>query len=117
MNVLPPTITEAQFTDVVIELALRLHWCVSHSRPARNARGWSTPIQGIKGVPDLTLARNGVLILAELKTRNGKRTSDQLKWALHIPEHNYRLWMPDDWPTIVNELKGNNGASRSRNSN
>jgi len=96
--------TEAEFTETVIQLAKFYGWQVSHFRPAWTERGWRTPLQGHAGYPDLTLARHGVVMLIELKTERGKVTKEQARWAEAIGEQ-YRLWRPTDLDTIKEELK------------
>lgn len=68
---------EEDFTTWLVDAAMRLGWRVCHVRPARTARGYRTPIQGHKGLPDVVLARAGVVVLAELKTETGRTTPDQ----------------------------------------
>jgi hypothetical protein len=96
--------TEGEFTETVIELAKFRGWQVSHFRPAMTEHGWRTPLAGHKGFPDLALARNGVVILAELKTEKGRVTKEQEKWAAAIGAQ-YRLWRPRDLETIGEELR------------
>jgi hypothetical protein len=96
--------TEAQFTDAVIETALLFHWSVTHFRPAWSERGWRTAVQGHKGFPDIALARNGIVLLAELKADKGKLRPEQVIWRDAIGPEHYRLWFPSDLPAIVREL-------------
>jgi hypothetical protein len=87
-------------------------WRVVHYRPAlRGAaqwqgqtRRWSTPLQGHPGAPDLILARNGVVILAELKRQNGRASPHQRLWLAALGGHG-RLWRPSDWAEIEAELR------------
>jgi hypothetical protein len=96
--------TEGDFQETVIGLAKLFGWQVAHFRPAWTEQGWRTPMQGHKGYPDLTLARRGVVLIAELKTEKGKVTKDQQAWAEQIGEQ-YRLWRPSDLEAIKEELK------------
>lgn len=98
-------VSEEDFTTAVIHYAMLRGWMVSHARPAKTAKGWRTLIQGHKGAPDLLLARNGVVILAELKTSTGRLSTEQRLWAHHINGALYRLWRPTDWPKIADELR------------
>jgi len=87
----------------VIDTA-RLHrWRVGHFRPARTVKGWRTPLEGDGGIPDLILARDGVVLLAELKSATGAATAEQKAW-LAAAGPNGRLWRPADWPAILAEL-------------
>lgn len=103
-------VTEADFQKVIIEFAKLRGWKVHHTRPALRQSGrYSTPIQGDKGFPDLTLARGGVVIFAELKSKGGRLTDDQKAWG-HAINHlgsqwcRWYCWRPDDWEQIREEL-------------
>lgn len=60
-------------------------------------------MQGDRGFPDLVLAKNGVVILAELKTDTGRLGQGQPEWAEQIGTQ-YRLWRPKDMEQIKAEL-------------
>lgn len=96
--------TEREFTDAVVELAGWFRWRVAHFRPAQTERGWRTPMQGDKGFPDLALAKQGVVILAELKSDTGKYGEGQQEWAEAIGAQ-HRLWRPRDMAAIREELE------------
>ena len=97
MSALNRDITEAQFTRQVIALALTFKWRVHHDRPARTKKGWRTAIEGDPGYFDLTLARRGVVIFAELKTRQGRQTIDQKLWEAELEMRVHDLH-PDEDP-------------------
>jgi hypothetical protein len=108
---LDPKITERRFQGLVIEYARLRGWLVHHTRPAlRQSGGWSTPIQGDAGFPDLVLARRGALLLVELKSAKGRLSEPQRRWAEAFRGEGwgtavqYRLWRPDDWPQVLEEL-------------
>ena len=94
-----PPITEAEFQSQVIQLARVYDWRVCHFRPARvRVRGrdtWRTPISGDAGFPDLILARDGVVIHAELKTDRGRVSNDQTDWLSAIGSSAV-VWRPRD---------------------
>jgi VRR-NUC domain len=73
--------TEAQFQAAIIDLARLLGYRVAHFRPAKTAHGWRTPVaaDGV-GYPDLTLARPGRLVFAEIKAAGGKLRPEQQAW-------------------------------------
>lgn len=98
-------LSEAQWLDRVVDTAKLHGWSVAHFRPARTERGWRTPMQGHAGFPDLVLARDGVVILAELKTNTGRPTVEQKAWLTQLGGHS-RLWRPKNWPEVLRELKG-----------
>jgi hypothetical protein len=101
---LPLTLSEAQFQTTVIDYALLRGWRVHHSLPAKTGKGWRTPLQGHPGLPDLVLARAGVVILAELKRHRATPSPDQRLWLAAIGG-NARLWTPANWPEIYEELR------------
>lgn len=100
-------VKEYEFQDQVIQFAAMRQWHVMHQRPARVIRNgresWRTTIQGHSGFPDLVLSRNGVVILAELKTEKGKLSREQESWRDSLGTF-WRLWRPSDWPAIEKEL-------------
>lgn len=93
-------LSEADFQRRVMDLAKLNGWRVVHVRPAwvRSGR-MVTPYEGHPGLPDLILARRGVVLLAELKSAIGKPTADQLTW-LAAAGPNGHLWAPADWPAV-----------------
>lgn len=105
--VIPPLahlMTEAELQKWVIDLAHLRGWLITHYRPAATRRGrFLTHLQGDKGGPDLLLARNSVVILAELKSSKGRLTPEQRAWRDQIGDI-YRLWRPSDLEAIINEL-------------
>lgn len=58
---------------------------------------WKTPTQGTSGFPDITLARDGRVIFAELKTQTGRTTEAQRAWLAAVGGI---VWRPEDWPAI-----------------
>jgi hypothetical protein len=98
------SMSEEDLTATVIELAHFHHWLVFHPRPARGRGGeWRTATQGDVGMPDLVLARGGVILLIELKTQRGRLSHEQTAWALAAGEH-YRLIRPADLDALRKEL-------------
>lgn len=103
---LPPAISEAAFQARIMDAARRLGWLVHHS-PRSTVRGRTmTAVVGYPGLPDLILARHGVLILAELKVGRNKPSPQQLEWLAMLGPFG-RLWRPEDWDTeILPTLRG-----------
>ena len=67
-------------------------------------RGWRP--NGPAGYPDLTLCREGVLIIAELKRESGGVVSEaQREWLDELPSDIVRLWRPRDAAAIIAELE------------
>lgn len=98
-------LSEEDLQARILEAAELYGWRVIHHRPARRADGsWRTAMQGHPGFPDLLLARDGVVIVAELKSRRGQPTADQWLWLEALGAH-ARLWRPQDWVEIQSELR------------
>ena len=111
--------TEAQFTQAVIEYAKLRGWLVAHFRPAQTAKGYRTPMQGDVGYPDLTMARTGRVVFAELKAEKApkKLPDGQQAWkdalqgmwvaddgSLNVYDTAY-VWRPSDWDQVLEVLK------------
>lgn len=72
--------SETTFQTQIVRAAWDAGWLVHHARTAHTPTGYRTPIQGNRGYPDLTLARRGRLIIAELKTETGTVDRNQRTW-------------------------------------
>jgi hypothetical protein len=95
---------EADWQSRVIDAARAHGWRVAHFRPARRqSGGYSTPMTGDCGFPDLVLGRGGRVLCAELKTDVGRLGPGQEDWLLALGDHG-RLWRPVDWPDVLTEL-------------
>lgn len=97
------TMSEADWLSRVISYAERQGWMVCHFRSARTANGWRTPVQGQPGCPDLILARDGVVLLAELKAQQGRATPGQRAWLAAAGGNGY-LWKPSQWLEVQHTL-------------
>lgn len=95
--------TESQLQSAILDAAKLTGWHRVHIRPVKQARGWGVPYEGDPGLPDLVLARNGRVLLAELKSAGGKPTVEQIGWLAAAGSH-ARLWRPGDMKTILAEL-------------
>jgi hypothetical protein len=104
MTKLPLTISEHDFQDQVFEIAKLRGWHIAHFRHARTNAGWRTPMSGHPGFPDLVLARNGTVLIRELKTQHGRLSPGQQSWAQHLGE-SYETWRPSDFDHILGELR------------
>lgn len=102
------SVTEAQFTAQVIEMAQLHGYRAAHFRPARTEAGWRTAVQGDgKGFPDLVLVGRGRVIVAELKSEKGRPSIEQLDWlaAFGAAGVERYIWRPDDFDDILRILK------------
>jgi hypothetical protein len=97
--------TEAQFQTWVIDYAKLKGWKVAHFRPAKTDKGWRTAVEGDAGFFDCVFARNGVTIIAELKSESGKLSPEQQEWydAMQgdgVATTMVFVWKPSDRPDI-----------------
>lgn len=96
--------SEADFQRTVIDAARLAGWKVCHFRPALTRSGrWSTPVEGDKGTPDLILAKDGLVLLAELKSDKGRTTPEQDAWLAAAGGHG-RVWRPKNWDAVLLDL-------------
>lgn len=110
-RVVSRTMTEAQFQQLVIDLAQLHGWRVAHFRAATLRTGRTvTPVSADgAGWPDLVLVHpvRGVLF-RELKTDRGKVRPQQQVWLdwLEAAGMDAGVWRPRDWPQITATLTG-----------
>lgn len=97
-------LTEADLQRRVLDLAAVRGWLRVHIRPARTADGWRTAYEGDPGLPDVIMARDGQVLMAELKSASGRTTAGQRAWLAALGDHG-RLWRPESWESIVEELR------------
>lgn len=86
-------LSEAEFQDMIITRAKAQGWLVHHDR--RQDIG----IAGDTGYPDLTLAKNGVVLFIEVKTMDGKTTPGQTAWVKALGPQAF-IARPSDWHAI-----------------
>lgn len=115
--------TEAEFQAQVVDLAKLHGWQVFHALPVQRASDGKhrTAFQGDAGFPDLVMARDGRIVVAELKREGQKPRPEQLDWLSALAgvvwrqEHRavvvgldpgapptvyVALWRPSDWESI-----------------
>lgn len=110
--------SEAAFETEVIKWAQNFGWLVHHSRKSRTPDGqrWETAIKGDKGLPDLVLARDGIVMLRELKTDKGTLSKEQRAWLAAAGPLG-GVWRPRIWAVIMDELRNGPGPASERVSN
>lgn len=99
------TMLETPFRRQVVTWAKRAGWLVYSIHDSRSTT-WGTD----KGYPDLTMVRDGRLIIAELKTERGQTTDHQKRWihALNaVPFVDTYVWRPSDEEEIKRILEAN----------
>lgn len=94
---------EDDWTSWVIARAKEHGWMVHHARPARTANGWRTPVQGHKGAPDLLLARDGDVLVPELKRDGTYPDPDQRAWQKALGPRG-EVWRPRDAVAVLARL-------------
>ncbi len=94
-----PTISEAEFMAMVMELANICGWLSFHVHDSRRCS---------PGFPDCVFIRGPVLIVAELKVGKRKPTPEQILWleAFRGTGAKAFVWTPKDWVEIEAVLKG-----------
>lgn len=96
----PASLTERQFTSLLVDVARIAGWRRYHTFDSRRSN---------HGFPDWVLVKGSRLLFVELKSEIRKVRPDQAEWldALRqVPVVEVHLWRPSDWPTIVETLTG-----------
>lgn len=106
---------EAQLQTAAIDLAKYAGWLAHHGRPARTAKGWTTPLEGHKGFPDVVFVSQkfDLVLFVEFKSERGKVSPEQAEWAAALENicratngrMAYRLWRPSDWDQIETTMR------------
>jgi hypothetical protein len=100
-------ISEKEFQNKVIALAIMYGWRVTHFRASQVGGKWMTAIQGDPGFPDLVMAhKDKGLVFAELKTERGRLDPAQHNWlgTLAATGAEAYCWRPSDMQFITNRL-------------
>lgn len=105
----PTPITEAEWSDWVVELARIHHWAVAHFRAARTVHGWRTPGQyDAAGFPDLVLVHplRQLVLFRELKAGRNQLDDHQMRWRnwLTAAGADWDTWHPRDRHEVVRIL-------------
>ena len=94
--------SEKDFMAEVVAYAKRNGYMVYHTHNSRRSE---------PGFPDLVMIRGELLVAAELKRSEKERpTAEQLNWMAAfagVKRVRSMLWIPDDWPGIVQTLGTN----------
>ena len=76
--------SEDSFSSWLLDCAHTYGWLANHTRPGITVKNgekvYRTALQGDKGCQDWTLARDGVVLLIELKSESGKLSPEQIQW-------------------------------------
>lgn len=93
--------TEAELTSAVLELLDVLGWIAVHTRAARTAHGWRTPLQGpsSRGWPDIAAVKGNRFLVAELKVGKNRATPEQMHWLVALAGSGAEafIWTEHDW--------------------
>ena len=87
---------EKEFMQQVTDAARKLGWKVYHTYDSRRSE---------PGFPDLVLVKDRILF-RELKRNGMMVTPAQSEWgfAIVMCGGDWRVWTPEDWDEIVDEL-------------
>ena len=100
--------SEREWQRRIMDTAKAHGWKRVHIRPARVGVRYVTPYQGDTGLPDLVLARDGVVLLVELKAEKTPWKPGQREWLAAAGPNGY-VWRPADWDAALAVL----GAPRA----
>ena len=94
-----PEMRESDLQEQVLTAAHYLGWTLRyHTFDSRKSAA---------GFPDLVLCRPPRVLFVELKSEQGKLTSDQERWAVGLracPGVEFFIWRPSNWPQVVQTL-------------
>jgi hypothetical protein len=93
-------LSEKDWQRRVMDCAKLHGWRCVHIRPARVGTRWVTPYEGDTGLPDLILARDGVVLLVELKAAKTPWKPGQREWLAAAGPCGF-VWRPADWVTAL----------------
>ena len=99
------SVSEKDFLAGVTELATLAGWLVYHTYDSRKNQA---------GFPDLTMAKGGRLIFAELKSEKGRVSPHQQVWLNQLEKIKgveVYLWRPSHIDEIVDKLMGHQNGS------
>lgn len=96
--------SEADWQRRVMDAAKQFGWRRVHVRASQISGRWQTAYDGDPGLPDLILARDGVVLLAELKSEKGSFRPGQREWLAAAGDAGF-LWRPSNWPEVVEVLR------------
>jgi len=95
--------SEASLQSTIIAAAREHGWLVHHDEPAMTAKGrWLTNVRGDPGFPDLVLARDGEVIIVELKAMHGRWQKGQREWLHALGAQVLR---PDRMDSLIARLR------------
>tara|TARA_R110000744_G_scaffold112956_1_gene211702 strand:+ start:277 stop:606 length:330 start_codon:yes stop_codon:yes gene_type:complete len=105
MDKITSTMSETTFLNWVMDLANQATWLVYHTHDSRRSQ---------PGFPDLTMAKGGRLIFAELKSEKGRVSPHQQVWLNQLEKIKgveVYLWRPSHIDEIVDKLMGHQNGS------
>lgn len=102
---LPGEMTEDEWQQRITDTASTYGWRWFHApKNLPYVKGGKRKQAVRSGFPDLVLVRDGRLIFAELKSRVGRATPEQIAWLRDlddVPHVEAYLWKPQDWPEVL----------------
>jgi len=79
---------ESELQGIVIDMAQSRGWLVKPASQGSKQGGVprrATQNKTSNGYPDLTLAKNGIVLFFELKMDGEQLSAPQLRWSAHLP--------------------------------
>lgn len=105
-KVVEAAMSEKQLVKHIKATAETFGWLFAHFVATETKGRTFTNVQGDNGSPDIILARRGVVLLVETKTKRGVLSDGQWEWAKAIGA-TWRCYRPEHWYSggIVRELR------------
>lgn len=105
-KVVEAAMSEKQLVRHIKATAETFGWLFAHFVATETKGRTFTNVQGDNGSPDIILARRGVVLLVETKTKRGVLSDGQELWRDAMGA-SWRLWRPEQWndDTILRELR------------
>ena len=104
--------SETEFENTIIEMAQTFGWYVHHTRKVKVQREdgstyHATPLKGNKGAPDLTMAKDGRVVFAELKSEKAPPLSpEQRRWWEELTGRTWGDWHGGgNWPPTLHHCR------------
>jgi len=102
-EVMLASMTEAALQRALIKVAQDNGWRVHHDPPGEDRAGeWRTRFHGDAGFPDLVIARDGEVIIVELKSQHGRFRAGQREWIAALGA---RVVRPSDMDALIARLR------------
>ena len=96
-------ISEKEFMKLITDYAREHNWKFHHCNDMSRCSGDLDGRYSGRGFADLVMARNGEIIVAELKSENGSISKAQMEWIREYPAT--EIWRPSMAGYIMERLR------------